>query len=152
MRPFRALAAQSPAIVIATAALVLSVSGGAYAASAISSQHAKPAAVAAGNTFTFHDLTLLNGWKTFTGRGNPGVAVSGNTVRLRGEMSTTGNNTFFARLPLGARPAHTLDMVISTGGGGPALLVITKTGAMTVQGGLSTSFTALSGVSFTTNS
>jgi|SRR5215467_9047540 len=150
MRPFRALAAQSPAIVIAIAALFLSLSGGAYAASVVSGQHARPAVAA--DTFTFHDLTLINGWKTITGRGNPGVAVSGNTVRLRGEMSTNGTNGFFARLPRGARPAHTLDIVISTGGGGPGLLVITKSGSMTAEGGLSTSFSALSGVSFTTNS
>jgi len=151
MRPVRALAAQSPAIVIAIAALVLSLSGGAYAASAISGHHARPAA-AASNTFTFHDLTLLNGWKTITGRGNPGVAVSGNTVRLRGEMSTAGTNALFARLPSGARPAHTLDIVIATGGGQAGLLVILKSGAMFAEAGNSASFSALSGISFTTNS
>jgi len=139
-------------IVIAIAAVVLSLSGGAYAASVISGQHARPAVAASSNTFTFHNLTLVNGWSQFFHRGQPGYAVSGNTVRLRGEMTTTGNNTLFATLPRGARPAHAIDIPIATGGAVAGPLLILKNGQMFAEGTNLASFSALSGVSFTTNS
>src|SRR5215467_5678605 len=74
MRPFRALASQSPAIVISIAAMILSLGGGAYAATALTGRQAEPASA---NTFTFHNLTLINGWKAYgLGAGRPGYAVS----------------------------------------------------------------------------
>src|SRR5215813_9691179 len=103
MARIRSMVRQSPAIAIATLALVFSLGGGAgYAASSAHSAAAK---------ITFHKLTLKNGWKPETANhvGVPAYGISGGVVHLTGGMhQPSGSVRKFATLPLAARPKHTL--------------------------------------------
>jgi hypothetical protein len=107
MRHLRALMSQSPAIAIATAALVISAASGA-AASAVMT-HGTATRV------TWHNLTLINGW------GNTGAFDSfragyyvdaNHIVHLRGSARLGSSGTAAFRLPRGVRPSHVLSVVI----------------------------------------
>jgi hypothetical protein len=142
MARFRLLVRQSPAIVIATLALVFSLGGGAgYAAS---SAHRSVRA-------TFHKLTLKNGWKPVTanGIGAPSYAISGGVVYLTGGMDQpSGSARTFAVLPVAARPKHTLWIGVFSEATTSAFLEVLPSGAMLIGGDDRQSFASLAGVAF----
>ena len=171
MRGVRTMARQSPAIVISLMALVFSLGGGAYAATAVNGGHTGGTASAsrleartltpgrpAAATFRWQNLTLQNGWHTFLAD-PPADSVVGGVVYLKGMLSQpTAGSGQFARLPIGARPAHTLFIPVSVdlgGGGSVGTLEIFHGGQIAV---FSTSpadakaATSLDGVSFPVNS
>ena len=174
MRGVRTMARQSPAIVISLMALVFSLGGGAYAATAVNGGHAggtalasqlvarTPRTIASGRpaaaTFRWQNLGLQNGWHTFLAD-PPADSVVGGVVYLKGMLSQpTAGSGQFARLPIGARPAHTLFIPVSVdlgGGGSVGTLEIFRGGQIAV---FSTSpadakaATSLDGVSFPVNS
>ncbi len=151
MRLPRSLMVRSPAIVISIAALPLSLGGGSYAG-AMMSRPASPAA----QTFTFHDLTLINGWVPLGqgfNEGRPGYAVNGDVVRLRGALrQPSGSNHQFAVLPRAARPTHLLNIMVLTAADAPGVLEILPNGVIQAFFGNSTTATTLAGISYTTNS
>jgi hypothetical protein len=108
MSRLRSLIGQSPALAIASAALVMSVAGGATAATVA---HESPSA-----SVTWHPLTLINGWKY--GQFNSFHAAyyvdTNHVVHLRGSARTglAGKPVF--RLPRGVRPSRVLSIVIYT--------------------------------------
>jgi hypothetical protein len=171
MRGVRTMARQSPAIVISLMALVFSLGGGAYAATAGNGGHTGGTALAsrlearalapgrpAAATFRFQNLTLQNGWHTFLAD-PPADSVVGGVVYLKGMLSQpTAGSGQFARLPVRARPAHTLFIPVSVdlgGGGTVGTLEIFRGGQIAV---FSTNpadakgATSLDGVSFPVNS
>src|ERR1700722_14598338 len=99
---FRALASQSPAIVISVIALTFSLGGGAGYAASVASSH--PAI-----KITWHKLSLKNGWHSgagaFAGTGTPAYTVSNGVVYLTGvaDHSNTASTAPLGLLPKGAR-------------------------------------------------
>jgi len=146
MKRFRTLIAQSPAITIATVALILSMAGGATAAS-IATQ--SPAVRVA-----WHNLKPTNGW-VYGGFGSfhPGYYVDANhVVHLRGSVRAGQNGKSVFRLPLAIRPSHVLSMVVYTSNQ-PEEMNILPTGRVVVFDGTGTGafvrdFTSFDGVSY----
>jgi len=142
----RSLVRQSPAIVIATLALVFSLGGGAgYAAS---SAHDSGVGV------TFHKLTLRNGWMPAGGGvGAPSYAISLGMVHLTGAMhQPAGTARKFAILPRAARPKHTLWIGVFSESRTSAFLEVLPSGAMKIGGSDAPFFASLAGVSFAVGS
>jgi hypothetical protein len=128
MKRLRSVFSQSPAIVISTAALCLSLGAGAsYAATSSSSSHpattvseahvvlatAGTRASASGVTWT--TLTLLNDWRgNAVSGGAPGYGVNGSgVVYLRGTLYLMYfGDRLFAVLPPGDRPSHNIRMPV----------------------------------------
>lgn len=147
MNRLRALTGQSPAIAIAAAALVLSLAGGATAATVSRD--------AGGTSVTWHPLTLINGWR-YGGFNSFHAAYyvdASHVVHLRGSarIGTAGKPVF--RLPTSARPSHVLSMLVYASGGVAGALNILPTGQVIVfdQTGSDTAvrdFTSFDGVSF----
>ncbi len=153
----RSLIAQTPALVIATLALVLSLGGAAYA----SSQLGGGAAVS--NSVTFQKLTLINGWvseNSTYGTGAPSAGVSNGVVYLSGSLAQpTPASSTFSILPAADRPVHNLYITVYTNGDTSGTLFIAKDGSMEAYSGASCGsgeasqcFTSLATVSFPTNS
>jgi hypothetical protein len=160
MNRVRALSAQSPAIIISMLALVLSLGGGAYAATALAGGHASGTHAARSARITFHRLSLVNGWKpapkTYDA-GTPSYTVSNGIVYLSGGIfQPVQGKAEFAVLPKGARPATDLYITVSVeqGVSNVGTLLISPKGAMEVYatptgvGTPASDFTALGGVSF----
>jgi hypothetical protein len=156
----RTLSAQSPAIVISTLALILSLGGGAYAATALaggngSGQHADRSA-----KLTYHRISLVNGWKAAPkaeNMGAPSYTVSNNVVYLFGGIfQPIQGKAEFGVLPKGARPAVNMFITVSVAEGvsNVGTLFISPKGVMEVYatptsaGTPASDFTALGGVSF----
>jgi hypothetical protein len=147
MNRMRTLIAQSPAIAIATLALVLSFVGGATAATV--SDHGAKAPV------VWHQVTLTNGWK-YGGFGSFHAAYyvdASHIVHLRGSahLGTAGEALF--TLPKSARPAHEISELIYASGGVAAAINIGANGQVLVfdQTGTESAvrdFTSFDGVSF----
>jgi hypothetical protein len=147
MSRLRSLAGQSPAIAIATLALVLSFVGGATAATV--SGHGTKAPVA------WHQLTLTNGWK-YGGFGSAHAAYyidASHIVHLRGSarIGMAGKAVF--TLPRAARPAHAISEILYASGGVPAAISIETNGKVAVfdQTGVDSAvrdFTSFDGLSF----
>jgi len=138
----RSLMRQSPAVVIATLALVFSIGGSAgYAASS---------ANGSGVRVTFHKLTLRNGWTTASGGVSaPSYAVSAGVVYLTGGMhQPSGTARKFAILPRAARPKHTLWIGVFSEATTSAFVEILPSGAMLIGGDDRQFFASLAGVSF----
>ncbi len=173
MRGVRTMARQSPAIVISLMALVFSLGGGAYAATAVNGGHTggmalasrlearTPRTIAPGRpaaSFRWQNLALQNGWHTLLAD-PPADSVVGGVVYLKGMLSQSGaGSVVFARLPARARPAHTLFIPVSVdlgGGGAVGTLEIFRGGQIAV---FSTTpaeakgASSLDGVSFPVNS
>jgi len=164
MGRFRALAAQSPAIVISLLAVALSVGGGAYASTHVSAGNT-PAAThtvaTAGVTWT--SLSLINGWVSENGAystGNPKVAVQSGIVYLSGSLAqSTPSSSEFAILPSSFRPAHNMYITVYTNGDTTGTLYIGHDGTMEAysgtpcgSGNTAQCFTSLATVSFPVNS
>jgi hypothetical protein len=91
MKRFRALARQSPAIVISLIALTFSLGSGAGYAASVAAHH--PAAT----KITWHGLGLRNGWKAAAkgfGTGKPAYTVSNGVVYLTGAASRINRPLF----------------------------------------------------------
>ena len=110
MNRLRSLISQSPAIVIATAALALSMAGGATAATVMAN---RPARV------VWHNLTLINHWKYggFDSFHASYYVDANRVIHLRGSvrLGTAGKPAF--QLPKGLRPSHILSIPIYTSNG-----------------------------------
>jgi hypothetical protein len=108
MKRIKALASQSPAIVISVIALTFSLGGGAgYAASTATGQ--------AATKITWHRLSLRGTWKPAAAGfhvGRPAYTVSNGVVYLTG-VAARANQALplpavIGVLPRGARPSHNL--------------------------------------------
>jgi hypothetical protein len=110
MNRFRSLMRQSPAITIATAALALSMAGGATAATVASS---RPAPV------VWHNVTLINHWVAGGfGSFRASYYVDANhVVHLRGSARAGKIGSAVFRLPKGVRPSHVLSLPIYASAG-----------------------------------
>jgi len=145
MNRFRSLIRQSPAIAIATAALALSVAGGATAATV------------SGNASTpvkWHNLTLLNGW-SYGGFGSFHVAYyldANHVVHLRGSAHSGVYTKATFRLPSGIRPSHILSMPVYASNNSVGEMNILPNGQVIVfdqaSGNNVRDFTSFDGVSF----
>ncbi len=148
---------QTPALVIATLALVLSLGGAAYASSQLGGGASLP------NTVSFQKLTLVNGWvsenSTF-GSGAPSAGVSNGVVYLSGSLAQPAPGVDgFATLPSADRPVHNLYITVYTNDGITGTLFIGTDGTMEAFSGTSCGsgntaqcFTSLATVSFPKNS
>jgi hypothetical protein len=142
----RSLVRQSPAVVIATLALVFSLGGSAgYAASS---------ANRSGVPVTFHKLMLRNNWRPAGGGvGAPSYAISRGIVYLTGGMNQpSGTARNFAVLPRAARPKHTLWIGVFSESIHSASLEVLPSGAMKIGGNNAHFFASLAGVSFAVGS
>jgi hypothetical protein len=111
MKRLRSLISQSPAITIAAAALVISLAGGATAATVESQSPAAPV--------VWHKLKLINGW-SYGGFGSFHAAYyvdANHVLHFRGSarMGNIGSAAF--RLPKGVRPSHVLSLPIYASAG-----------------------------------
>jgi hypothetical protein len=147
MSRLRSLISQSPAIAIATVALVLSLAGGATAATVSSD--------AGASSVTWHSLTLINGWR-YGGFSSSHAAYyvdANHVVHLRGSarIGTAGKPVF--RLPSSARPSHVISVLVYASGGVAGAMNILPSGQVTVfdQTGSDSAvrdFTSFDGISF----
>jgi hypothetical protein len=138
------------ALAVSIMALVLSLSGGAYA----SAHSARPAS-AARVRLTEHTLKLMNGWQSAdpgNGTGKPRFAVSRGVIYLSGSLTQPSPaGTEFAVLPGWARPGHVLYLLIYTSQGAVGTLQVFPGGALVVYSNNPASakdFSSLAGVSF----
>jgi hypothetical protein len=145
MRRFRSLISQSPAIIIATLALALSMAGGATAATVMSS---RPAPV------VWHNLTLINKW-VYGGFGSFHASYyvdASRVIHLRGSVAGGKINSAAFRLPAGLRPSRILSIVIYTSNGPEEMNILTSGYAIpfdnTGTDSFVRDFTSLDGVSF----
>ena len=147
MSRLRSLIGQSPAIVIATVALVLSVAGGATAATVSGN--------VAATSVTWHPLTLINGWRYggFSSFHAAYYVDASHVVHLRGSarIGTAGQPVF--RLPSSVRPSHVISVLVYASGGVAGSMNILPSGQVTVfdQTGSDSAvrdFTSFDGVSF----
>jgi hypothetical protein len=139
----RSILKQSPALAIASVALVFSLGGGVgYAASNMSA-----------TTVTFHPLKLINGFgaSPFAGIQYPSYAVSNGVVYITGGLAKDASKTAeFAVLPKAARPAHLeyLSVVNDDPQAGDIYLTVMPSGEMTISGPAFGLYQPLDGVSF----
>jgi len=146
MKRLRSLISQSPAITVAAAALVVSLAGGATAAT-VESQ--TPAV-----RVIWHNLTPINGW-TYGGFGSfhPAYYVDADHVlHFRGSVRAGKIGSAAFRLPKGVRPSHVLSLVIYASAGVQEMNILPNGYAIPFdQTGTDSSvrdFTSLDGVSF----
>jgi hypothetical protein len=144
--PRRPMMGTSAAIVVAAAALTAAL-GGAVASAAV-----RPATVTA---FTWHKLTLRNGWvssQSSYGTGDPAWAVKNGVVYLSGSLhQASGNGSSFAVLPKAARPAGRQYFAIYTNSYTTGILLVKPDGTVFVSSSPqanATAYTSLAGVSF----
>jgi hypothetical protein len=146
MKRFRALASQSPAIVISLIALTFSLGSGAGYAASVATQH--PAA-----KITWHPLHLINGWHRFTaGLGAPSFTVIDGVVYLAGAGAVNKNENptpVLAVLPKADRPKHELELgAFSSAADFPAGVYIYANGEIVAEGPNAYYSTSLAGISF----
>lgn len=163
MGRFRSLFAQSPAIVISILAVALSLGGGAYASTHLSTGNSPAASGTLTTGVSWTSLSLINGWASENGTystGNPKVAEQSGIVYLSGSLgqSTPGSETF-ATLPSSFRPAHNMYITVYTNGDTSGTLYIGHDGTMEAyssascgSGDTAACFTSLATVSFPVNS
>jgi len=106
---------------------------------------------------TWHHLTLINGWTTWSRvTGSPAYAIKNGVVYLSGAVrSTGGSNLVFANLPSAARPAHELTIATRTNGGTYGYLSVGPHPRMLVDSNPTSnaqSFASLSAISYPVNS
>jgi hypothetical protein len=146
MKRFRAVARQSPAIVISLIALTFSLGSGAGYAASVATHH--PTA-----KVSWHSLKLLHGWHRFAvGLGAPSYTVIGGVVYLAGAGAVSGTENpppVLAVLPKGARPKHDLELAaFSSAADTPAAVYIYSNGDIVAEGANASYQTSLAGISF----
>jgi hypothetical protein len=147
MSRLRSLISQSPAIAIATLALVLSFVGGATAATVGGHGINTPV--------VWHKLTLTNGWK-YGGFGSFHAAYyidASHVVHLRGSARIGTADKAVFTLPPSARPAHAISELTYASGGVAAAISIQPNGQVAVfdqtpTGSAVRDFTSFDGISF----
>jgi hypothetical protein len=157
MRPLTSLSLSWARLAVPAAAGLLAVMAGPAAAQAAQAAPAARALPSGQATFTWHGLSLENGWKSASApklvTGQPAWALRDGVVYLRGAVrqpSPTASSTF-ATLPKADRPAHNLYINVFTGSAGvPGVLYIGASGAMEAFGSNAYTFTSLATVSFPT--
>jgi hypothetical protein len=144
IRRLRSAAAGS-AVAGVTALAVLLPTG---LAAAATTQHATTARQLPAATFTWHKLTLSNGWKPFgTPDATPAYAISGGVVYLTGSVVRPApGGEEFAVLPRAARPSHVLYRTVYGGTFTTASLAVAPDGIMQITAG--SDYASLSGVSY----
>jgi hypothetical protein len=152
----RSAVVKSAALGVPAVALLLS----AGVASAATTQQAAPAAThavhgahpAAAANVSWHNLNLINGWQTPSGRGSPLYAISNGVVYLTGGLTQpTPGSEEFAVLPKAARPSHAMYRSITGFAGLEVTLFILPDGTMQVFSNPVSNaqqFSSLSGVSY----
>jgi hypothetical protein len=147
MRSLRAIAQQSPAIVISVIALTFSLGSGAGYAASVAVSH--PAA-----RITWHNLGLKNGWHgaPFRGTGKPAYTVIDGVVYLTGSADRSNNPSVLpvlAVLPRSARPRHDITFAIfSSAALTPAWAEVSPNGEVFISGADASSNTSLAGITF----
>jgi hypothetical protein len=103
-------------------------------------------------TFTWHKLTLINGWQTGADKRPPSYAIKGGVVYLTGTLQQpVSGSSEFAILPTAARPSHTLYRTVYTYGLTTGTLYILPDGiieAYSKSVAAAQVYTALAGVSY----
>jgi hypothetical protein len=162
MNPLAAVPFRTAKLVLPITALLMAVGAGTAAAAPVHAGHPQthalgaPATPAKAPKFTWHPLTLLNGWKSASTKGlptgTPAWAVRDGVVYLRGAIRQPNPSGFltFADLPKSARPPHDLRIQIFTRTEVPAVLYIGSDGDMEVEGGNALATTSLAAVSYPT--
>jgi len=144
-RPWRHLAGQRW--------LLLGFSVAALAAGSVAMPQSALGAVAVPD-ITFTNLTLLNGWGTYSGSANPAIAEVSGVVYFKGAISTSSSNTNNVPfiLPPAFRPSKYVNVPVDMCDATPGELNIAPTGVTKViSNGASsnaTCFTSLDGASF----
>jgi hypothetical protein len=122
------------------------------AASAMSRGSGQPASAA----FTWHPLTLLDGWQSASAKllvtGKPAWALHNGVIYFRGAIKqpATGNAKF-AKLPKFARPTHNLYMQVYTNSDVPGIFYVGADGTLEAYDGNAVLFTSLAAVSYPTS-
>jgi hypothetical protein len=151
MKRFRALARQSPAIVISLIALTFSLGSGAGYAASVATQH--PA-----TKITWHALGLRNSWKPAAkgfAAGGPAYTVSNGVVYLTGVAARANQSlpipSVIGVLPKSARPRHNLwFQAYNYAANGESAIEVSTSGGIEVfgNGGDENYFTSLAGIEF----
>ncbi len=152
MKRFRAIASQSPAIVISVIALTFSLGSGAGYAASVAAHH--PSAT----KITWHYLSLKKPWAPVAkayGVGRPAYAVSNSIVYVTGVANRTNQSLLIPAvvgvLPKGARPSHNLWFEsYNYAAAGESSIEVSPNGDITVggNGGDENYFTSLAGIEF----
>ena len=123
----------SPTALAFTALAALLPGGLAAAATA---QHAAGGRQLPAATFTWHKLTLVNGWRPYGAPdATPAYAISGGVVYLTGSFSQpVAGSSEFAVLPKAARPSRSLYRTVYTYGLTTGTLLIEPDGVMQASG------------------
>ena len=107
--------------------------------------------------FTWHKLTLINGWISGDGSygtGDPAYAIKNGVVYLSGSLNqVNGTNNEFAVLPKAARSGHNMYISVVAGQLPPGQIDIGSNGRMFAQASPqqdARSFTSLAGISYPT--
>src|SRR5258706_94750 len=147
-RWLRSRMARTASLAVPIAASALSISLGSTAALAAGSPPDRQAAV---TSVTWHNLNLLNGWKSSQSTwntGNPSYAISGGVVYLSASLKG-GTVSDFSLLPVGARPAHIIYRGTYTLQGAFGEVYFEPTGfAAAAVTSASKVYTSLAGISF----
>jgi hypothetical protein len=144
MSRLRSLLAQSPAIAVSAAALVLAAGTGVSFAASSPASAPTPAATAV-TTLTWHKLPLGKGWT-----GSLKYAVSNGVVYLAGSAGNSTGTSVMTTLPVGARPTSSqqdLPIAVSDASAGTIQLLSDGT-IFPFDAAGNYSFVSLSGVSF----
>lgn len=155
-RPSRSCARWSALLATSAATLAVALGGGIASATPATLAAQATSAAPAATGVSWHKLALFNGWQssqTAYQSGSPSYAVSRGVVYLSGSMHG-GTNPYFASLPAGARPAHTLYLPVYTFTATRGELVIHSDGGMYIVSdpvSNAPAFTSLAGVSFPTS-
>jgi len=141
------------ALAAATAITAIPLAAPAVADAATASAAGGPASAAAG--FTWHRLTLINGWQSAggtDGTGNPAWAVRNGITYLSGSVrQASGTSPLFAVLPPAARPARVLFISVYAGNNMAGHIDVDTNGdlvAVTLPESTAQTFTSLAAVSF----
>ena len=130
----------SPALIVSCMALFAAVGGGAYAATANS------------DPLTWHPLTPAAGWANVPGYVAGSALDSIGVVHLRGAIKGGPSGSLALTLPASERPAHTLNLPITTGAapGAAGRLEIMPNGKVFPIGVAANlgAYTGLDGISF----
>jgi hypothetical protein len=163
MKPLASPSLQSARLIVAVAALLMTVGSATAAAAPDHAGHRQaqalgvPARPGQVPKFTWHTLKLLNGWKSaavkgYQSTGTPAWAIRDGVVYLRGAVKQPDpdGSVALGRLPKAARPASKLYIQVFTDADTTGVLYIGSGGTMLAYEGSAFTFTSLSTVSYPT--
>ena len=157
MTSLASLSLRHARLVLPAAALLAVIGGTAAAAAPVHAgpPQARAHSARALNAFTWHPLTLANGWQSASTAslrtGTPAWGARNGVIYLRGAVKQpTAGGATFAILPASARPAHKLYIQVYTNSDTPGTLYVGADGTMEAFNGSASTFTSLSAVSYPT--